>query len=169
MTPDDVRPQLPANAKGKDGRKLQIREGLAEAIRLIEEEGVSIKDAALSVGYLQNNLVAAMAKPHVKAYRARVKRAWLQARTTKAWHNIAGLADNAKSEDVKMKANKVFLEAAGELGAADRGDGRPSTLIQIVAQAGSTVAIPSSGMIERPQDLDDAGIIEGDYASDDID
>lgn len=169
MTPDDERPPLPANAKGIDGRKLQIREGLAEAIRLIEEEGVSVSDAALSVGYQRKNLELAMSRPHVKAYRASVKRAWLKARTTRAWHNIANLADGAKSEDVKMKANKVFLEAAGELGQGDRGDARPSTLIQIVAQPGSTVSIPDSGLIEAPDYADDDGIIEGDYASTDID
>lgn len=169
MAQTDARATSLANARGKDGRKLQIRGSLAEAIRLIEEEGLPLAEAATSVGYSRDALYAAFAKPHVKAYRAGVKRAWLQARTTKAWHNIANLADGAKSEDVKMKANKVFLEAAGELGATDRGDARPTTLIQIVAQAGSTVAVPTSGLIEAPDYADDDGIIEAEYTSDGID
>lgn len=149
---------------GKTIRRKQIRPALVTAIKLIVEEGYSVRDAAISVGYQFHSLEQALVKPHVKAFRAGVKRAWLEGRTQKAWLNIAELADGAKSEDVKMKANKVFLEAAGELGQTDRGDARPTTLIQIVAQAGSTVAVPTSGLIEPPDD--DA--LEADYTLVDI-
>lgn len=170
LTPEEPKgPLYAAMHKGKDGRKLQIREPLQQAIRLIEEEGVSIKDAALSVGYAEASLILALTKPHVKSFRAGVKRAWMQARTTKAWHNIAELADKAKSEDTRLKANKTFLEASGELGAAQQQDSGPRSLVQIVAQPGSVVHVPASGLIERPPIDAEYEVVGEEYAQDDID
>jgi len=126
---EDVARIVEMQAKGR------IRPALADAIRLIVTEGMSQADAAKSVGYQATSLQIALKKPHVKAYVTAVKRAWLDSRTSKAWVNIADLADNAGSEDVRLKANKVFLEASGELTPPDGDNGKTArTLINIVLQ-----------------------------------
>lgn len=80
------------------------------------------------------SLSKALHKPHVKAFKAAVKRAWLASETDKAWLVVTGLAQNAASEDVKLKAAKVLLDAAGELTPGDKAGVGPRTLVQIVVQ-----------------------------------
>lgn len=117
-------------------RNLQIRPALREAIRLYVTEGLSKTDAALRAGMTLHGLLAALKKPHVRAFETHVKDAWMQSRTSKAWLNIAELADGACSEDVRLKANRTFLEAAGELGGKGEDPSRlASTLVQIVINA----------------------------------
>ena len=115
---DDGTPQV--DKYGRPIAKGRIRPALLTAIRLIVEEGMTQADAARAVGYKAESLTSALRKPHVKAVVAGVKRAWLDSRTSRAWVNVARLADDAVSEDVKLKANRIFLEAAGELGGDER-------------------------------------------------
>lgn len=136
--------------------KGQIRPPLRAAIDAIVTKGLSISDAARSVGYTPHSLQVALKKPHVILYHTAVKRAWLESRTSKAWVNVAELADTAASEDVRLKANRIFLEAAGELGGKDDESGsKARTLINIVLgaapQGGQSINSRLPGVIEAPQ------------------
>jgi hypothetical protein len=113
--------------------KGRIRPALATAIRLIVEEGHTQADAAQAVGMNPVSLSLALKKPHVKALREAVKRAWLDNETGKAWLTVINLSNGAASEDVRLKAAKLLLEAAGELdGGRSDGDKGPKSLVQIV-------------------------------------
>jgi hypothetical protein len=113
--------------------KGRIRPALRTAIRLLVEEGYTQVDAAKAVGMRQESLSVALKKPYVVALRGAVKRAWLDNATSKAWVTIATLANEAVSEDVRLKAAKLFLEAAGELnGGAGADKGGPRSLVQIL-------------------------------------
>lgn len=100
---------------GRTIRKGQLRAPLRAAIALIVGEGLSISDAAKRVGYQPDSLSAALQKPHVRAYRADVKRTWLDGETSQAWARVISLAKTADSEKVQLEANKTVLSAAGEL------------------------------------------------------
>lgn len=120
---------------GKDGLPVtrgRIRPALDTAIRLIEEEGYTIADAAKAVGYRTHSLTQALHKPHVRAFRASVKHAWRQGQTAKAWLTVADLASSAMSEDVRLKAAKVFIDA-DEAARATMPD-QARQLVQIVTQ-----------------------------------
>lgn len=153
----DNHPVIEQKAKAvlANRRAPQVRPALQEAIRLIVTEGLSKTDAAKRAGMTLHGLLAALKKPHVKAFAASVKDAWMDSRTSKAWLNVAELADGAMSEDVRLKANRVFLEAAGELG-GDRGKGEQvaRTLVQILVNSPqATAQLPHgqmSGVIEAP-------------------
>lgn len=104
------------------------------------------------------SLYAALAKPHVRAEVTRLKRAWMDNQTGKAWQVVANLAQSAESLDVRLKAARTILEAAGELKAVDRRpNGPPRQLVQIVtttasidAQGAVHVAGEASGVFELP-------------------
>jgi len=131
--------------------KGRIRPALATAIRLIVEDGYTQADAAKSVGMNAVSLSIALKKPHVVALRAAVKRAWLGSETDKAWVTVAHLASTASSEDVRLKAAKVFLEAAGELGGGDARISVPASLVQIVMHHHTTpdsILSGSDGVID---------------------
>lgn len=149
-------PALMDAETGEAGKgRSTIRPALADAVRLMVMQGYTITEAAEAVKMKRRSLVIALRKPHVAAHVADVKRAWMDNRTSKAWVNVAELADRAASEDVRLKANRVFLEAAGELGGKGAGDGKlAGALVQIVLnQAQNTGQPPSQqmpGIIEAP-------------------
>ena len=126
------------NLVDKDGnaiRKGRIRPALMTALRLIVEEGLSQDAAAKRVGMKGPSLTVALHKPHVRAALAGVKRAWLESQTSKAWLTVANLAESAVSEDVRLKASRTFLDAAGELTPDDKGGAGPRQLIQIITRS----------------------------------
>lgn len=144
-----------AQAAVANARAPQIRPRLQEACTLIVSEGLSIADAARRSGMTPHSLQVALKKPHVRTFLSSVKHAWLESRTSKAWLNVAQLADSACSEDVRLKANRVFLEAAGELGAKGADPNATArTLVQIVVNAaqgmGNLSASQMPGVIESP-------------------
>ncbi len=97
----------------KDGEPVvrgRIRPALDAAIRLLEEEGYTIADAAQAVGYKTHSLTQALRKPHVRAHRAHVKRAWREGETAAAWITMTKLARKAMSEDVQFKSAKFLIE-----------------------------------------------------------
>jgi hypothetical protein len=91
-----------------------------------------------------------MIKPHVRAAKDAVKRAFLASETDKAWLTVVGLAQAAGSEDVKLKAAKVLLDAAGELEpkSAERSAQRPTVIINMVHPAGHPIPHQLPGVIE---------------------
>ena len=135
--------------------KGQLRPALRAAIDLIVKEGFSQVDAAKTAGMRQHSLSIALKKPHVRAYVEGVKRAHLGSATFKAWHTVLDLMANAASEDVRHKAARTVLDAAGELGNDGNGDGKAQAqLIQIVTQAVNIGQHPLSerlpGVVEAP-------------------
>jgi hypothetical protein len=133
--------------------KGRVSPALRTALTLIVEQGLTQGEAAQRVGMKGPSLTIALRKPHVRAAKEAVKRAWLASRTDKAWLTMAQLADGAASEDVRHKSAKVFLDAAGELGSVAAGDGGPRQLVQIVLhnalQAGQPIAHRLPGIIEQ--------------------
>ncbi len=156
----------PPAIRPKRSEKGRIRPALATAVRLIVTEALSIQDAANRVGMQRESLSRALTKPHVQALRAGVKRAWLENETGKAWLQVARLADAAQSEDVRLKASKLILDAAGELTPRDLEGriNRPSVQIIISSPHGESPPQQLPGVIEarvhhvRPADQD--GFIE---------
>jgi hypothetical protein len=151
----DVHPIIDVKAQAAVAkvRAPQIRPRLQDACTLIVSEGLSIADAAKRSGMTAHSLQVALKKPHVRTFLTSVKHAWLESRTSKAWLNVAQLADSACSEDVRLKANRVFLEAAGELGAKGADPNATArTLVQIVVNAaqgmGNLTASQMPGVIE---------------------
>jgi hypothetical protein len=96
------------------------------------------------------SLSRALKRPHVKAVRDAVKRAWLSSKIDKAWVGLVDLAESAASEDVRLKAIKTVLDAAGEL--APKTDGqraeRPTVIINMVHPAGHPIPHQLPGVIE---------------------
>ncbi len=136
-------------------RKGRVSPALKAAITLIVHEGLTVREAAGRTGYQYESLAKAMLKPHVRAFRDGVKRAWMESRVEKAWLTVANLADESLSDDVRLKAAKTFLDAAGEL-TPDGGDkaGTARQLIQIVTQSVNLGQHPPMerlpGVIEAP-------------------
>lgn len=96
---------------GEPVRKGRVSPALRTAITLIVHEGLTVADAAKRTGYQTESLAKALIKPHVKAFRHDVKRAWLASKTERAWLTVADLAERGNSEDVRLKAAKVFIDA----------------------------------------------------------
>lgn len=143
----------------KDGSPImrgRVSPVLRTALTLIVHEGLSITDAAQRVGLKRESLSKALKKPHVRAEWDAVKRAWSESATAKAWLTVAKLAETASSEDVRLKAAKVFLEAAGEIGAeaSGRASAPPASMVQIIVQPRSdgdqSMPYRLPGVIERP-------------------
>jgi len=120
---------------GKPIGKGRISPALRTAVTLIVHDGLTVNEAAKRTGYQWESLAKALLKPHVRAFKADVKRAWLASRTEKAWLTVAELADNSASDDIRLKASKLFLDAAGELTPADQGGAGPRQLIQIITKS----------------------------------
>lgn len=133
-------------------RARQIRPQLAAAIEAIVHSGLTQREAAELVGYAPESLSIAMKKPHVRAFMADVKRAWLESATSQAWNTVSTLMQKGKSEDVRLKAARTVLEAAGELGGPDnKGSDQAQTFIRIVlSNPGQPAVVPDSGVIEAP-------------------
>lgn len=141
---------LLVNRDGEEIRKGRISPALRTAITLIVSEGLTVADAAVRTGYKVHSLTQALKKPHVRAYRLHVKRAWLTSQTDQAWLTVSDLATRACSEDVRLKAAKVFIEA--DQAARNAMPEQARQLVQIVTQnvnlTGHLTASQMPGVIE---------------------
>ncbi len=141
---------LLVNRDGEEIRKGRISPALRTAITLIVSEGLTVADAALRTGYKPHSLTQALKKPHVRAFRSSVKRAWLTSQTDQAWLTVSDLATRANSEDVRLKAAKVFIEA--DAAARNAMPEQARQLVQIVTQnvnlTGNLTASQMPGVIE---------------------
>ena len=142
--------ELLVNRDGEEIRKGRISPALRTAITLIVSEGLTVADAAVRTGYKVHSLTQALKKPHVRAYRSSVKRAWLTSQTDQAWLTVSDLATRACSEDVRLKAAKVFIEA--DQAARNAMPEQARQLVQIVTQnvnlTGHLTASQMPGVIE---------------------
>jgi hypothetical protein len=141
---------LLVNRDGEEIRKGRISPALRTAITLIVSEGLTVADAALRTGYKPHSLTQALKKPHVRAFRSSVKRAWLTSQTDQAWLTVSDLATRANSEDVRLKAAKVFIEA--DAAARNAMPEQARQLVQIVTNnltmTGNLTASQMPGVIE---------------------
>lgn len=137
---------------GEPVRKGRISPALRTAIVLIVHEGLTVADAAKRTGYQTESLAKALMKPHVKAYRSSVKRAWLASETEQAWLTASRLARSANSEDVQLKAARIFIDADEAARNAMPAEARQ--LVQIVTHnvnLGANLPVSQlSGVIESP-------------------
>lgn len=115
---------------GQSIGKGRISPALRSALVLLVEQAITIGEAAQRTGYKRESLAKALIKPHVRAELGAVKRAWLANQTARSWVNTADLANTAASEEVRLKANRVFLDVSGELEA--KPDAKPQNVVQIV-------------------------------------
>jgi hypothetical protein len=140
------------NRDGEEVRKGRISPALRTAITLIVSEGLTVADAAVRTGYKPHSLTQALKKPHVKAYRASVKRAWLASETEQAWLTMTDLARRASSEDARFKAAKFMIDV--DLQARGAMPEQARQLVQIVTQnvnlTGNLSASQMPGVIEAP-------------------
>ena len=117
-------------------------------------EARSIAEAARLAGIQAETLQKALRKPHIRDEVLRLKRARLDGLTEKAWLTVADLASSAVSEDVKLKACRLIMEAAGDIWHGRRDDApRASAGVMIVIGHGDErrkIAISSGGVIESP-------------------
>ena len=159
-------------------RKGRISPALRTAIQLIVLEGLTIAQAAERTGYRPQSLEKALMKPHVKAEKANVMRAWRESKTERAWLTVADLASGACSEDVRLKAAKVFIDA--DEAARQAMPERAQQVVQIIAQNVNMQGQPTSsqlpGVIEsapyQPLALppsDSSPVRQADYAEFDDD
>jgi len=137
---------------GEPVYKGRVSPALRTAIKLIVEEGLPVADAAKRTAYKVESLHKALCKPHVRAFRLSVKRAWLASQTERAWLTVSELALQANSEDVRLKAAKVFIEA--DQAARNAMPEQARQLVQIVTNTvNMTGHLPASqmpGVIESP-------------------
>lgn len=123
-----------------------------QALTLMVERGLKISDAAEEAGMQYESLRLALKRPHVREALADAKRAWLESETFVAWNTVASLQRNAASEDVKLKAARVFIGAAGELEPNQgRGSVAGGVFVQIITPAPSApLPVSDRGVFESP-------------------
>lgn len=135
-------------------RKPQIRPLLAKALGHLVDDGMTIHQAAETVGMTYEAVRLAICKPHVKAELIRLKHARLELETLRSWDKIAKLRDGAESQKVQLEAAKVHLTASGDL-SGDRNQG-PAVAVAIkfvVPEAANLPTANERGIIEaRPFD-----------------
>jgi len=138
------------NADGESIRKGRISPALRTALTLIVHEGLSKEDAGKRVGIRPNSISKALLKPHVKAALLDVKRAWMSSQTEKAYLVAANLATSANSEDVQLKAARIFIDMDQDARKAMPEQARQ--IVQIVTQnvnmTGHLTTNQMSGVIE---------------------
>lgn len=112
---------------------------------------MKIPEAAKEAGMQYESLRVALKRPHVHEELVSLKRAWMNSETLASWVAVSELRQTATSEDVKLKAARTFIGAAGEL-EPDRGvQGGPAMLVQIVcAPQAQPVQVNEHGVYEAP-------------------
>jgi hypothetical protein len=118
------------------GRSAHVRPALRAALTSLVHEGLTITEAASRAGLQRESLSKALKKPHVQAVLSDLKRAWATNETAKAWLVVARLAENAVSEDTRLRACRTLLEAAGELSGKSDAPPPVGTAIQIIIGTG---------------------------------
>lgn len=93
--------------------KGRITPMLEAAIRVMVYEGASVAEAAEKAGYQRKSLENALRKPHVKAYKTEVWRAFKDSEAEKSFIVTCELRDKAKSENVRLQAAKAIMDQDG--------------------------------------------------------
>ena len=101
-------PHVPIYSTPKDC-KGRISGNLKYAIGLMIFEGLKRAEAATSVGMTDHGLYSALTRPHVKRYKNKVLRAFMEAEAERSFVRTARIAEGASSEHVKLEANKTIM------------------------------------------------------------
>lgn len=72
-------------------------------------EGLTRAEAAQKAGLTDHALYCALRKPHVLQFKTDVLREFREGLAERALVRVDGLAEGAKSENVKLEANKTLL------------------------------------------------------------
>lgn len=72
-------------------------------------EGLSRREAAEKAGMTDHGLYNALCKPHVMKFKNDVLRAFRESEAERSFVRTVNLADVAKSENVKLEANKTIM------------------------------------------------------------
>ena len=130
----------------KKPRAGQIRPPVEQAIQLIVARGLTILEAAESVGMKGPSLAKALRRGHISDRLTHVRREWMESKTLRAWVTVAELAEDAASEDTRLRAARTILEAAGELNPNRHTDApRVASLVQIILQGSDAPAVTVQG------------------------
>ena len=97
-------------------RQTRIAPRLNQALELIVNEGLSLKQAADRVGYTQNALAIALRKPHVIARKADITHVFMQSGRDLCKKTLLELVRTSKSDGARIEAIKTFLTLTGDLG-----------------------------------------------------
>jgi hypothetical protein len=132
-----------------------VRPALLEAIRqLAANPKMTQKEAARLGGLTEHGLQRALQRPQVRELLECVRRARRDGKTAEAWEVVYDLMDGAASEDVRHKAARTVLAAAGELEAEN---GKPQVIGQLIHIVTQTVSLGDQpayerlpGVVERP-------------------
>jgi hypothetical protein len=97
-------------------RQTRIAPRLHQALELIVNEGLSLKDAAERVGYTQNALAIALRKPHVIARKRDILQCFMQSGADLCRNSLLEIVKTSKSDGARIEAIKTFLTLTGDLG-----------------------------------------------------
>lgn len=100
-----VKPYRPA----KDPTKTRISPAVRNAIVDMVTQARTRKEAAEINGIAEDTLYRNLLKPDVIAFKNRVLREFREGTTERAYVRVADLSEKAKSEHVKLDANKTLL------------------------------------------------------------
>lgn len=106
MTGTRVKPFKPA----KNPEKCRISPKLRTAITAMICEGLTRLEAAELAGITEHTLYCALRKPHVIRFKNDVLRALRESLAERSLVRVETLADAAKSENVKLEANKTLMQ-----------------------------------------------------------
>lgn len=135
----------------KTERTKQIRAPLERAIRLMVEDGRTLSEAARMAELKDESLRKALAKPHVKAFVASLRREWLAGETLQSWHTVSELRKQSQSDKVRLDAAKTVIGAAGELASEANHAPSVAVAIQFVVPDGSSMRVANErGIVEAP-------------------
>lgn len=93
----------------KKGIKGRISKQLKQAIALMIYHALTRKEAAETVGMTDHGLYNALTKAHVKGYKNDVFRAFRNSTSERAFIRTNELAERAKSESVRLRANETLM------------------------------------------------------------
>ena len=103
------KPQKPPRKKPEAGFKGRISPQLKQAIELIVQEGKTLADAAQAVGLKKESLQKSLKKPHVAQFKTRVFSVFKDGLAEASLSRVSELAMTAKSESVRLDANKTLM------------------------------------------------------------
>jgi hypothetical protein len=133
-------------APAKTRLSTQIREG----VRLMVEDGLTRPLAAEKVGILDNSLYKALRRPDVRSLRNDLLRGCRESAASGVVKRVLDLATGAKSDAVKLDANRFLADVAQE-GPVHRGE---ITHHHTGQQPGMTLVLvaapPQPAIIDQP-------------------
>ena len=109
-----------STATGKT-TQLRVSRRVQVAIEKMVDHALTRQEAAKLAGLTDHALYCALRKPHVQALRHERMEVLRKSEASRSIKRVADLADTSKSDAVKLDANELLLDLAGE-GPIQRGE-----------------------------------------------